>query len=288
MDIEKGTTDQSFLSGYPSLAAFIASDRDQTTTIFKRFNRLAARHLLHLQSQLAELQAEQDALDRKDALGPLEVKQYSRNWAEFTAATVNDPHQKRRKELSDEIGQTLKEYREALLYESQLASLPRPPKRTLEAFRFKFFNYGSGKPYPTLGAHSRALFDDDDDLVVLKVQDRDRLTAFLQDHCSRIFKVEKDRDGILYSSDQRIARTVTILCTLNAAALLVGAIVTLYAISSEKSKLGVIALFTALFAANVGILTNSRRSEVFAATAGYAAVLVVFVSGNIGTQETGR
>lgn len=105
MDIEKGTTDQSFLSGYPSLAAFIASDRDQTTTIFKRFNRLAVRHLLHLQSQLAELQAEQDAL------GPLEVKQYSRNWAEFTAAAVNDPHQKRRKELSDEIGQTLKEYR---------------------------------------------------------------------------------------------------------------------------------------------------------------------------------
>ncbi|EUC41278.1 hypothetical protein COCMIDRAFT_40534 [Bipolaris oryzae ATCC 44560] len=277
MDIEKGTPDQSFLSGYPSLAAFIASDRDQTTTIFKRFNRLAARYLLHLQSQLAELQAGQDELDRKDALSPLEVKQYSRNWAEFIRATDNDPHQKRRNELSDKIGERLKAYREALLYESQLASFPRPPKRTLEAFRFKFFDHGSGQPYPTLGARSRALFDDDDDLVVLKVQDRDRLTAFLQDHCSRMFRVEKDRDGIAYPSDQQIAQTVTILCILNAAALLVGTIVALYVISSEKTKL-----------ANVGILMNSRRSEVFAAAAGYAAVLVVFVSGNVGTQEKGR
>jgi hypothetical protein len=174
-----------------------------------------------------------------------------------------------------------------LLHESQLASLPGPPKRTLEAFRYRFFNCGSGTPYPTLGANSRALFDDADDLVALKVQDRDRLTGFLQDHCSRIFRVGKDRDGIVYASDQRIARTVTILSTLNAAALLVGAIVTLYAISSEKTKLGVIALFTASFAANVGILTNARRAELFAATAGYAAVLVVFVSGNIGNEQCG-
>ena len=37
-------------------------------------------------------------------------------------------------------------------------------------------------------------------------------------------------------------------------------------------------MFTTLFAASVGILTNARRAEVFGATAAYAAVLVVFVS----------
>ncbi|KAJ8106301.1 hypothetical protein OPT61_g9625 [Boeremia exigua] len=281
MDIEKQADERSFLPGYPSLAAFIASDPDGTTAIFKRFNRLAARHLLHLQSQLAELQAEQDALDREDALGSLEVKQHSRNWADFTKAAAYDPRQKRRKELCDEIGLVLKSYREALLSESQLASLPSPTKRTLEAFRYRFFNCGAGTPYPTLGGHSRALFNEIDDLVVLKVEDRDRLTAFLQDHCLRLFSVGKDQDGIVYASDHRIAQTVTLLSTFNAAALLVGAIVMLYAISSEKIKLGVIALFTALFAANVGILTNARRAELFAATAGYVAVLVVFVSGSI-------
>jgi hypothetical protein len=111
MEFKKHIDNKPFLSGYPSLAAFIASDHDQTTAIFKRFNRLAARHLLHLQSQLAELQAEQDALDREDALGAPSVKQYSRNWAEFTRAARDDPRQKRRKDLGDEIGRTLKAYR---------------------------------------------------------------------------------------------------------------------------------------------------------------------------------
>lgn len=121
-----------------------------------------------------------------------------------------------------------------------------------------------------------------------RAEDRDSLTAFLQDHCSALFSIGRDRDGIVYVSDNRITRAVKILSTFNAAALLVGAIVSLYAIESEKTKLGVIALFTALFAANVGILTNARRAELFAATAGYAAVLVVFISGNIGTDAGGR
>jgi len=37
-----------------------------------------------------------------------------------------------------------------------------------------------------------------------------------------------------------------------------------------------------LFATCVGWLTNARRDQIFAATAAYAAVLVVFVSGTLG------
>lgn len=43
-----------------------------------------------------------------------------------------------------------------------------------------------------------------------------------------------------------------------------------------------IAAFTVLFAVSVGLLTNAKRVEIFAATAAYAAVLVVFVSGDLG------
>ncbi|KAL3466102.1 hypothetical protein BJX64DRAFT_251709, partial [Aspergillus heterothallicus] len=39
--------------------------------------------------------------------------------------------------------------------------------------------------------------------------------------------------------------------------------------------------FTALFAISVVIMTNARRADVFAATAAYAAVLVVFISENL-------
>lgn len=64
------------------------------------------------------------------------------------------------------------------------------------------------------------------------------------------------------------------------AVLLLGAIVVLRLVSEENAQLGLIAMFTVLFAGSVGILTNARRAEIFATTAAYAAVLVVFVSSN--------
>lgn len=89
--------------------------------------------------------------------------------------------------------------------------------------------------------------------------------------------------------------------------LLVGAILVLYKVNNNNLRLGLIALFTVIFAASVGLLTSGSMAEVFGATAAsvlpsdsrcplddpgemnsellihdsYAAVLVVFVSGNL-------
>ena len=52
-----------FLPGYPRYSAFIASDEDKSTTIFRRFQRLSTRNLLYLESELSELEAIQDRLD---------------------------------------------------------------------------------------------------------------------------------------------------------------------------------------------------------------------------------
>lgn len=46
--------------------------------------------------------------------------------------------------------------------------------------------------------------------------------------------------------------------------------------------LGMLGGWTVLFATCVGWLTNAKRDQIFAATAAYAAVLVVFVSGTLG------
>jgi len=73
---------------------------------------------------------------------------------------------------------------------------------------------------------------------------------------------------------------VAVLSTILAAVLLVGAIILLYNVQSQNWRMAIIAIFMVLFAATVGLLTSARRAEIFAATAAYAAVLVVFVSGN--------
>jgi hypothetical protein len=59
-----------FTMGYPRYSAFIASDEDKSTTIFRRFQRLSARNLLYLESELAELEAEQDRLDEESSRDP--------------------------------------------------------------------------------------------------------------------------------------------------------------------------------------------------------------------------
>ncbi|KAF2422990.1 hypothetical protein EJ08DRAFT_725165 [Tothia fuscella] len=255
-----------YVPSFPSLAAFIASDRDRTTLIFKRFDRLAARNLLHLQSELAQLQKQLDVLDEKDA-SHMEQKQCLRNWDDFMAVVEGVACQKERFELSERIRRTMRDY-----------------SMVLKTFRSRF---GDSKTYPTLGGTSADLYDDRDDLVVLNVDESpDRLTAFAQNHMTSLFATGETDGQVAYASDVYIARFVVICSILLATFLLIGAIIGLYIVQSPKARLGMIAVFTTLFAFGVGLLTNARRPEIFGATAAYAAVLVVFVSGNLGSAGT--
>ncbi|PTD10458.1 hypothetical protein FCULG_00007682 [Fusarium culmorum] len=277
-------TRKHYVDGFPSLANFIASDRDGTSTIFKRFNRLAARNLLNLQSELAELEAKLDAFDDQDRESR-ESLQSLRNWKDFKDR--NDEDSERRKLLRD-IKSTFKEYREALILESTLATIPPPDRKTLKAFRTNFFHGRPGEAgaFPMLGGYSSSLYDDSDDLLVLHSREPpDKLTMFVQDNFGYLFEESGTSNGssIAYASGKKISKFISYISTVLAAVLLIGAIVILYNINSDNLKLGLIALFTVLFSASVGLLTNAKRAEVFGATAAYAAVLVVFVSGDLGS-----
>ncbi|RFN47840.1 hypothetical protein FIE12Z_7915 [Fusarium flagelliforme] len=260
-----------YIDGYPSLSHFIASDRDGTSAIFKRFNRLAARDLLILQSELAELEAKLDSFDEEDRTSR-ESLQTLRNWKDYKARNEEDSE---RRKVLQQIHNTLKEYREALIFESTIATIPPPGRKILKAFRVNFFH---GRPeeagaFPTLGGHSAHLYDDADDLLVLHTRELpDRLTMFVQDYFGFLFE-EQDRCGgtagssVGYASGQKISAFISYFSTILAALLLIGAIVILYNTNSDNLKLGLIALFTILFSASVGLLTNAKRAEVFGATA---------------------
>ena len=105
-----------YVKGYPSLAAFIASDCDKSTAIYRRFDRLTARNLLYLQSELVELEARQDALDAEDLRGTLEHKQSARDWRTLgrKAAEPGNTEEKERVEVLEEIRKKIKEYRMVL------------------------------------------------------------------------------------------------------------------------------------------------------------------------------
>jgi len=71
--------------------------------------------------------------------------------------------------------------------------------------------------------------------------------------------------------------------------LLVLPIVAMYRLTTSGAKphstfsaVGVLVVFTLLFSAAMSLVTKARRHELFAASAAYCAVLVVFIS-NLGT-----
>ena len=161
-----------------------------------------------------------------------------------------------------------------------------------------------------LFGRAKHFLSDPEDLVALqKPLHDDFLSRTLRNYWCFNKKHPSDQlDRTLLHEDRSVARFVAVLSMLLAATLLVGAIVSLYFVESEKVKLGLLATYTALFAASVKSCTDAKRAEVFAATAAYAAVLVgefpgfcvlrawcilttpavVFVSGDLGGGKSGQ
>ena len=113
-DVEKSSGLLLRPDGFASLASIIASDRDHSLVIYNRFDRLSARNLLCLQSELAELQRKQDAFDREDFLDDsAETTSRARNWEAFEGLVhQGDSKAQRRMQLVMQIREKVKEYSE--------------------------------------------------------------------------------------------------------------------------------------------------------------------------------
>lgn len=99
---------------YPALAGWIGRDPDGETLVFRRFRKLSARNLLHLQSQLIQLEQEIDELDAEARRSTdLDARQASRRWETLTqlAADPTRPEMKRLEKVA-ELSTKIKEYGE--------------------------------------------------------------------------------------------------------------------------------------------------------------------------------
>jgi len=228
---------------------------------------------------------------------------------------------RRRRELAMEIRKTLREYREMLIQESTLLALNQPTRQTMTAMSNYFHGVASASgeaTYPALAGVSSNLYPQgmtssqikSSDYISLSQQPAtDLLTTFLTTYCSSLLPTSAPtppppllpqyhprptishlpRQQVTHYSMQLVAGVTTFITTLLAAVLLFLPIFTLYHVSHKGPALtlGLIALFTLLFAGATAILTNARKAEVFGACAAYAAVLVVFVSGDFAAGKAG-
>lgn len=100
--------------GFPHLARKMAATPDYETFIFRRFDRMSARNLLHLESKLGYLEWKLDSADEQAALSiDNETLRSTQVWEAFeeNAKQPGRPEHGRMK-IAEEIRETLKEYRE--------------------------------------------------------------------------------------------------------------------------------------------------------------------------------
>lgn len=101
-------------TGFPALARKIAINPDYEAFIFRKFDRLSARNLLHLESKLAYLEFKLDKADELAANSrSTETLRSIRTWEAFEDLAKRDEAgpEHARMRIAEEIREVLKEYR---------------------------------------------------------------------------------------------------------------------------------------------------------------------------------
>ncbi|RDL30750.1 uncharacterized protein BP5553_10095 [Venustampulla echinocandica] len=285
-DLESNSTPLEYLEGYSDLAAFKASDTQ--FSVWRRFDRLGAQNLLYYEAEVQHLEFELEKLDEDDKniirtgseSEKIGTDARARCW-EVLVIQVDRGDEKaiERLDLIMRLRVAMKEYEKALLRRNRISSFGKPDHNSFLAFS-KWFR--TRVPLRDTGFH---LLDDEDDLCCADAGEApDRLSSLIQRHLGYYVRQNKQipqswgEGQLYYYPTERIAWIVAILSVLISTILLIVAIVVLYFVKPMGTRLGIVAAFTVMFTAFIGLLTNARRAEIFGSTAAYAAVLVVFVS----------
>ena len=125
------------------------------------------------------------------------------------------------------------------------------------------------------------------DLCTLAPQvERDPLTRLVESkHQLRNMIKDKKTGMTSLSKWKRLNKFITWISVFLVVVWLVAAIVGLYFWRSNHGRLGLLSALTLGFAFSVLWLTTARRHDVFASTAAYAAVLVVFIGSTLQSAE---
>ena len=103
-----GPPDSIQTTGYAQAAGFIATDKE--LSVYRRFDRTAARVLLTMQSEITSKQKRLDILDQEDAKDPNDEKAFISAATIFEELQNRGPRDEEKNILLGELRRLLKEY----------------------------------------------------------------------------------------------------------------------------------------------------------------------------------
>ncbi|KAF4630763.1 hypothetical protein G7Y89_g7374 [Cudoniella acicularis] len=309
IESQSQSTVKEYLDGFADVSAYIGSDCE--LALFRRFDVLGARNLLYLQARLCLLEAKLEKYDEEDIKiikensevdgekgmkpsGPeslaWDILLAAKDWGVFESRARKeapnaensskngdgDGRHSKRMDTVIEIQEALKQYQEALILHTQVLQLESPGSRALEVFK-KWFT--RKQPFANRG---NELLKKNDIAALRPSRAQDRLSKILQKRAGWIFQEKRDVPPswgeMVYFSEKHLTRAVQFLSVIFSALALTGAIISLHYIKHTEWRFGALGGFLLMFTLIVGTLTNAKTSEMFGATAAFAAVLVVFIA----------
>lgn len=271
-----------FDKGYPQLAAFVNSD--DTFANFRRFGRLSARILLHMQNELNDLEREFDALDKQDGQDPI-MQARLRGFGDEDFDGWDDKQQK----LCLKIQEKYLKYAEVLLTDANLRALGKPPPRNHMAnFRWMhntkalkedkrdFLNHPDD--FVSISRHSDRRFEDFIEAWLDKTGPNFFIKRFLKSGDKRNETAGK---LVHHYSKTRLAFLAILLQVLVVAVLFLVPVFILFLVPTSRAVMAATAtVFVLSFTVAISFMTRAKVQEVFFGTAAYAAVIIMFL-GNI-------
>ncbi|KAJ4333900.1 hypothetical protein N0V87_007270 [Didymella glomerata] len=204
-----------------------------------------------------------------------------------------DEQGEERTRLISNIREKLLQYDEILLKARDMNTLQKPSDRDYKSIRTWFWN-----KKPVYEEEAMFIKRREDLLSLRHGREWSSFDGLVENclrkmHCpllQRIFATKEllqkngDDKHVIYYSPARVEKLVGIIITFIIFVLLVLPVVAMYKLTtigernSTLDAVGVLVVFTLLFSAAMSLLTKAQRHELFAASAAYCAVLVVFIS----------
>ncbi|KKY28725.1 hypothetical protein UCDDS831_g00110 [Diplodia seriata] len=247
--------------------------------LFKRFAVLNARNLLYMQAELLDLERELDVIaemDREDGR-PFDVEALK-----LMSPDPGEPDDEQR-QLVLKLRRKLKEYNEALLQQAKINKLEKANKYDLHVLNGWLRQEQGGDNF-LLGVEARP-WQEQRDLVALSSRQHDTLTKYMSEtlvpwlHRQGLHRPKKmDEEAGLVEWDDGSYSTASRVLSVVASSIIPGAaVVTLYHIQDLLARIFAALAFSAIFSLALALLTTARPAEIFAATAAFASVQVVFI-----------
>ncbi|KAK0357301.1 hypothetical protein LTR91_004383 [Friedmanniomyces endolithicus] len=299
--------------GYALIANFQSSDRDFLQ--YRGFFQLHSRVLSALQADIGYLETELDSMDEWDINCGIErrlacLRDKKRDDLQSRMEVMPDAYtamfDRTRPDVMLDLRTKLVQYDEMLLKTREVYALQRPAQSDYNSVRNWF---DAQKP---VVRGELDFIQRKEDLITLRDGRESAsfdefverclhaLDKLLSSWCrcqviKRIFITEEMRQKtnnlrIYYYAPQRVDTLVNLIITAIIFTLLVVPVVLMYEMAqvggtaSPLESIGILTVFTLLFGLAMSALTTAKRQELFAASAAYCAVLVVFVS-NFGGQQ---